>query len=133
MSKPPSLDAILRAHQRALSYGGVSGIRDGGALIAAVSSPWLSMMGHYLYPSDLEKGCRLAFEVITQHPFIDGNKRTAFILMMSLFDKNGVKIYHTREEIHQMFLRIAAGQAKYDDLVQFMSSRPVQRRSSLRR
>lgn len=70
-------EIVLALHERTISrFGGAHGVRDEGLLDAAISQPWQTFDGIDLYPTIEEKAARLSFEIITQHPFVDGNKRT---------------------------------------------------------
>jgi len=69
----PSIDEVLAAHARLLAlFGGIEGIRDRGALEAALSRP---QSGYY--KDVVEQGAALLESLSQNHPFIDGNKRTA--------------------------------------------------------
>ncbi len=62
-------------------FGGLAGVRDEGLLESALAQPWQTFGGRDLYPNDVEKVCRLAFGVIRDHPFVDGNKRVGTALL----------------------------------------------------
>lgn len=69
---------IVELHRNLLErYGGAGGIRDVGALQSAVAQPRMTFGGTELYPSSAEKAAALAFSLVTNHPFVDGNKRVA--------------------------------------------------------
>lgn len=74
----------LTAHDWALSFGGLSGIRDQGAIESAITRPYLGY-----YRSIETKAAALAQSVATNHGFIDGNKRTALILLFLLIKRSG--------------------------------------------
>lgn len=74
--KYPSKDQIIFLHEELiLTSGGAQGIRDECLLESAINTPLQSFEGEDLYPSLIDKACRLAFGLIKNHPFIDGNKR----------------------------------------------------------
>lgn len=76
------INDVLSIHEmQILKHGGAYGLRDRGVLEAVISSPWQTFDGMDLYPTEAEKTARLGFEMITQHPFIDGNKRTGALLV----------------------------------------------------
>lgn len=68
-------------------FGGIAGVRDMGLLESALRQPYQSFGGADLYPGPICKACRLAFGIIKNHPFVDGNKRTGIALLkVALFD-----------------------------------------------
>jgi len=75
-------DLLLRVyeiHDRVITKtGGLEGLRDGTMLQAAVARPFATFAGKELYPGDFEKAAALFHSLIKNHPFMDGNKRTAF-------------------------------------------------------
>lgn len=129
MSKPVSLQTALEAHEEALSHGGVPGIRDMNALLAALNAPWMSMMGQDFYPTEIEKACRLAFEIISQHSFADGNKRTATVLFLMLVRTEHVPLSCSIDQLHDTLIKVASGKAGYEDLLQISSSNPKHKQS----
>jgi death on curing protein len=74
--------AIIRAHDRTIvTEGGLAGLRDSGLLTSSVRRPWISAFGEEPYAHPFEKAAAIAHSIISNHPFIDGNKRTASIAM----------------------------------------------------
>ena len=89
MTEPIQKEAVLALHERVIKkYGGSYGVRDNGLLEAALAQPWQTFDGIDLYPTIEEKAARLCFEIIMQHPFIDGNKRTGALLLGVLLRNN---------------------------------------------
>ena len=82
MMKPITKGIVLALHKRTVErFGGADGVRDEGLLEAAIAQPWQTFDGIDFYPTIEEKATRLCFEIVTQHPFIDGNKRTGALLL----------------------------------------------------
>jgi len=74
-----SLEEVIFFHDKAIDlYGGSKGIRDFGALDSALNRPWQTFASEDLYPTCFEKAAAILESIILNHPFIDGNKRTAF-------------------------------------------------------
>lgn len=116
-----SKDTANAIHQHMIStYGGAAGIHDETLLEAALAQPWQSFDGRDLYPSVEEKAARLSYEIISQHPFIDGNKRTGAALGAALLKANGFKFKPTSEDFLQTMLGVADGTLGYTDLLAFM-------------
>ena len=63
-------------------FGGAKGIRDSGALESAISRPYQTFDGQDLYPDPVDKAAAIFESIISNHPFVDGNKRTAYVLML---------------------------------------------------
>ena len=61
------------------NFGGAKGIRDKGALESAINRPYQTFDGQELYPSPIDKAAAIFESIISNHPFIDGNKRTAYV------------------------------------------------------
>jgi death-on-curing protein len=78
--RPPfTVDLASRIHDRIIEVtGGGSALRDPGRL-AALAAPFQTFEGKDLYPHLIQKAAALAFGIIQGHPFLDGNKRTAFV------------------------------------------------------
>lgn len=115
--KYPSKEQIVFLHQELIrTSGGLNGIRDEGLLDSAVLSPLQSFEGQDLYPSLIDKASRLAFGLISNHPFIDGNKRVGTHAMLLLLYLNDMELAYEDEDLIQIILRIAAGEAEEEDL-----------------
>ena len=115
--KYPSKDQIVFLHQELIrTSGGLNGIRDEGLLDSAVLSPLQSFDGEDLYPGLIDKASRLAFGLIRNHPFIDGNKRVGAHAMLLLLYLNDMELTYEDEDLIQMILRIAAGEAEEEEL-----------------
>lgn len=109
--------------------GGSVGIRDEILLDSALSSIFQTFDGKELYPTIEEKGARLGFNLISNHAFIDGNKRIGMLVMLTFLELNGVKIDCTDEEIVEIALGIASGKTIYKvilDWVRKLSPKYVQ-------
>ena len=81
------------------------------------SAPPFSFDGQELYPSVQEKGARLGFALISNHAFVDGNKRIGIFVMLIFLEINGVKISPTNDEVARVGLAVAAGEMKYPELL----------------
>ncbi|MCP9468975.1 MAG: type II toxin-antitoxin system death-on-curing family toxin [Nitrospira sp.] len=85
-----TLREILEIYQHVMQQsGGLVGIRDLGALESAVAQPRMTFDGAELYPTVVEKAASLGFSLIQNHPFVDGNKRTAHAAMETFLVLNG--------------------------------------------
>lgn len=89
----PSVSEVVQLHDELLEeYGGLSGLRDRGSLESALSSCFATFDGFEFYPSTKEKIAKIIVSLVRLHPFVDGNKRTALVLLFSLAGKNKITV-----------------------------------------
>lgn len=90
-------DQIIELHRRALTLGGLGGLRSEHALLGAVFQPQVSVFGEDAYPTIPEKAAAYAFFLAENQPFIDGNKRTAAYALTVFLDLNGYDLWEADE------------------------------------
>lgn len=73
-----------------MKFGGLRGLRDEELLDSALVQPFQTFGGADLYPSAIEKACRYAFGIISDHPFLDGNKRIGAALFGTYIRMSGI-------------------------------------------
>lgn len=113
-----SKEKALLLHQlMAEATGGSVGVRDSALLESALESCFATFDGVDLYPTKEEKGARLGYALISNHAFVDGNKRIGVYLMTTFLEMNGIRLQATNEEIVQIGLSVADGSMNYDDLL----------------
>ena len=113
-----SKDKVLLLHRLiAEETGGSMGVRDEGLLEAALESAFSGFGGQEFYPSKEEKGARLGYELISNHAFVDGNKRIGMYVMLTFLEVNGIRLECTNEEVAEVGLAVAAGQMNYEALL----------------
>lgn len=100
--------------------GGSPSIRDISLLNSAIESAFATFDGKELYPTSQEKGARLGFSLISNHAFVDGNKRIGMYVMLIFLEVNGIKIAPTNEEVARVGLAVAAGEMKYQELLEWI-------------
>ena len=76
-----------------------------------------------MLPTKIEKAARLGYGLISNHPFIDGNKRIGVYIMISFLEVNGVHMEFTDQEIEDIALSTASGNMKYEDILKFLKSK----------
>jgi death-on-curing protein len=102
---------VLRIHARSIAQsGGDASVRDLGLVESAVAQPRATFGGTELYPTLADKAAALAFSLVLNHPFSDGNKRTGYGAMMMFLGRNGHTIGASLDEQASVFLRLAAGE-----------------------
>jgi death on curing protein len=113
-----SLAEVLELHRRiTASSGGAASLRDLGALESAVAQPRGSFAGEDLYPDLAAKATALAFSLINNHPFVDGNKRVGHAALETLLILNGHELDATVDASEQIILAVAASRATREDLL----------------
>lgn len=118
---------VVRLHALVVERtGGASGLRDRGALESAVAQPQQTFGGAELYPTLATKAAALAYALVMNHPFVDGNKRIGHAAMEAFLMLNGHEIEADVEEQEAMFLRLAAGEVKREELVAWIESHAQQ-------
>lgn len=114
-----TLEQIKVAHERQLArFGGPAGIRDEGALVSAMMRPvnrW-----HYEQADLPELAAAYAFGLARNHPFVDGNKRVAFVAMMLFLRKNGIRFSPPPADATAIMLALAAGQVNEAGLTRWI-------------
>ena len=113
-----SKQQLLKMHSDLLAQtGGLDGLRDEGLLESALAAPFQTYDAQELFRSIQEKAARLAYGLIQNHPFIDGNKRIGTHAMLVLLALNGIERIYTQDELCDIILKIAASTASYEDLL----------------
>ena len=117
-----SKDKILLLHRiLAESTGGSAGVRDEALLDSAIESAYAGFGDREFYPTKEEKGARLGYALISNHAFVDGNKRIGIYVMLSFLEMNGVPVRCTDEELVKIGLSVADGTMGYEDLLQWVT------------
>lgn len=100
--------------------GGTFGIRDENLLNSALEGIFQTFDGKYLYPSKEEKGAMLGYSLISNHAFVDGNKRIGVYVMLTFLEVNGIRIDCSDEELITLGLGLAAGEIGYEGLLDWI-------------
>lgn len=110
MTRYLSIVEVLDLHDRLRAdSGGAPGVRDLGALESAVSQPHTTFDGQELYPDLVAKAAALAFSLVMNHAFVDGNKRVGHAAMETFLLLNGYELRCDIDEQERTILRLAAG------------------------
>ena len=117
-----SKEKVLLLHQIIAEATGDSiGVRDEGLLESALESAYASFGGQDFYPSKEEKGARLGYALISNHAFVDGNKRIGVYVMLAFLEMNGIRIRCTDEELVHVGLSVADGSMGYEEVLQWVT------------
>ncbi len=116
-------EKALYLHQMmADATGGSVGIRDHGLLESALESAFSSFAGTEFYPTIEEKAARLGYSLISNHAFVDGNKRIGMYIMLIFLEINGAAMDCSCEDIVCAGLSVAAGTMDYPGLLEWLRS-----------
>ncbi|MFI3226490.1 MAG: type II toxin-antitoxin system death-on-curing family toxin [Clostridia bacterium] len=121
-----SANELISIHSQLIfKTGGLDGLRDINLLYSAIDSMNNSFDGFEQYPSVEEKAARVAYGIISNHAFIDGNKRTGVIAMLMTLELNDIKVDFSQKELISLGLAIADGSAKFEEIFQWINEHKV--------
>lgn len=123
-----TLDEVLGLHADQIrTYGGGAGIRDLGLLRSALAMPETTFDGEYLHPTVFEMAGAYLFHIARNHPFVDGNKRTALMCTLVFLGLNGERLSADPDELYRLVDGVAAGTVDKAEVTVFLK-RNAQRR-----
>ncbi len=106
-------------------FGGTSGVRDEGLLKAALERPYSGFGEIEFYPSVEEKAAAILESIVTNHPFIDGNKRTGYVLMRLLLMQYGKDISASQDEKYDFVIAVASGKMDFQQVLAWIKDKSV--------
>lgn len=113
-------DLLIAYHTAITLFDGSPGVRDRKALDSCLHQPQQQFSGQDLYPDLWAKAAAYAFFICQNHPFVDGNKRTAAIATNTFLALNGYRLSPPAGEIASMFLSIAQGHVKIQEIADWI-------------
>lgn len=108
-----------------LVTGGLEGIRDEKLLESALETPFQTFDNKDLYETLQAKAARLAFGLVQNHPFFDGNKRIGAHSMLVFLALNNIVLYYAQEELTSIFLDVASGKKGNSELLDWILSHQI--------
>lgn len=126
MSEPRFLnrDEVLAIHEAQIDRrGGTHGILDSGKLDSALGQPQSGFGGQFLHESIFEMAAAYLFHIARNHAFMDGNKRTALMCAYTFLDQNGYEIIADDDELEELTMRTARGEADKAEIARFFEER----------
>lgn len=107
-----SKEKVLLLHQiMAEATGGDVGVRDEALLESAIETIYSTFDGVELYPTKEEKAAKLGYSLISNHAFVDGNKRIGMYIMLSFLELNGIKLDASNDDVYRLGMAVADGSA----------------------
>lgn len=108
---------VLALHEKQLRrYGGLTGLRDRGALESALARPAATFGGEDLYPDIADKAAALMHSLALNHPFVDGNKRVAAFAAIIFIESNAHECLATVDDLVEATLAVAEGKMAVEAL-----------------
>lgn len=121
-----SIEEVLAIHQVLIQkYGGSEGVRDEGLLVAALERPFSGFGSVEFYPKVEEKEAAILESIVKNHPFVDGNNRTGYVLMRLLLMHYGQDIRASQDEKYDFVIQVASGLLDFDGIKSWLKSRMV--------
>jgi len=112
-----SKSMVLSIHARQIErFGGTPGVRDEGLLESALAQPQATFGGQFLHPTISEQAAAYLYHIAMNHPFIDGNKRTAFAVTDTFLRLNGCALNLTDDRAYDLVMRVARGTMTKEEL-----------------
>lgn len=103
-----SFEEAIQIHELLiLKFGGSAGLRDPEALKSALTRPYQTFEEHDLYPTHEDKAAAVLESIISNHPFLDGNKRLGFVLMKLILLEAGLALSATHDEVYNFIIQVA--------------------------
>jgi death on curing protein len=105
-----TLAEVIEIHTDQIErYVGSSGIRDINLLSSAVAMPYASFHNKFLHADIFEMAAAYAFHISQNHPFVDGNKRTALATALVFLELNGISLSDPEERLYDVMISLASG------------------------
>ena len=104
------VDDVLELHAAQLElFGGGTGVRDLGLLESAVAQPQTSFGGQFTHDGLYAMAAAYLFHIVSNHPFVDGNKRAGLLSALVFLDLNGVSIDQPSDALYELTMGVAEG------------------------
>lgn len=121
-----TFDEVLALHADQLGrYGGEAGLLDPGLLSSALATPRATFGGDFLHPTLPEMAAAYLFHVCQNHPFLDGNKRTALAACLAFLWLNDLEIVADPDELTELVLGVARGEVAKAEVAVFLRAHAV--------
>lgn len=116
-----SIKLVEEIHETLIAqFGGSYGLRDIEALQSALARPFQTFDSRDLYSTVIDKAAALVESLLINHPFIDGNKRTAYVTLKIFLFTNGLNINASKDEKYEFIIDIASGKSKFAKIIEWL-------------
>ena len=111
-----TLAEVVEIHSNQIQfYGGIHGVRDIHLLQSALAQPEASFGGVWLHKNIFEMAAAYAFHLSQNHPFLDGNKRTALVSALLFLEMNGIPIEDPKGMLYSAMLKLSDGKQEKEE------------------
>lgn len=115
-------EKVLLLHQLiAEQTGGAVGVRDEGLLESALNNAYATFGGEEFYKTKEEKAASLGYSLISNHAFVDGNKRIGVYVMLTFLEAEGIKMTCENSDVVHLGLSVASGEMKYQEILEWIN------------
>jgi death-on-curing protein len=120
------LAEVVAIHRDQISrYGGSTGVRDWGLLRSALAMPAATFGGRYLQSDICEMAAAYLFHIVSNHPFVDGNKRVGAVAADVFLTLNDLRLTATSDDYADLVLAVARGETSKSALAEFFRAHTV--------
>lgn len=117
------LNVVMKLHDHLIrQYGGAFGLRDASLLDSALHMPEAQFGGEFLHTTMYEMAAAYGFHLCKNHPFLDGNKRTAYNVMLLFLDLNGFTFLVHSQEHYAVMMAVANGKMTKQQLAAWLET-----------
>ena len=112
------IEDVLKIHEFLINkFGGSQGVRDIDLLKSAIGRPFQTFDKKDLYRSPVEQSAAIIESIVSNHPFIDGNKRVGYVLMRLFLMEQGMDIGASQKEKYEFVIAIASGNLSFEEII----------------
>jgi death-on-curing protein len=113
------VDDVVLLHDAILArYGGTSGIRDRGLLCSAVEQPQARFAGTYLHVTVVDMAAAYLFHIVSNHAFVDGNKRTGLLTALVFLERNGYRVREQQTELFELTMAVSRSELSKHEIAE---------------
>ena len=121
-----SFQEVLELHELSIiDFGGSDGIRDIDMLESAVERPKATFDGTELYPTPFQKAAAIFESIIKNHPFVDGNKRTAWLACIAILRLNNYRFIIVENVAYNFVIKVASSHLDFEEIVSFIETSTI--------
>ena len=121
-----STENVIKIHEILIEkFGGAKGLRDLSLLESALLRPYQTFGGIELHDNEFQKAAAIMESLLINHPFVDGNKRSGFVVMRLVLLESGWDLNVTQEEKYQFVIGIASGEMKFNEIYKWIKSNTI--------
>lgn len=120
------LEEVLDFHNELIEkHGGANGIRDNNLLRSALARPYMTFDQQELYPTPASKAAAIFESIVINHPFMDGNKRTAFLLLRLILQDADYDVSASEDDKYEMTISASMGKLRFEGIVSWIEERLI--------